>query len=212
MGGAGGPQGGLAEAIAVVNRTQELLPTSFLSPKLPKLRAKPERVYNVEGEQCYGVVQQGLPVHSGGANPNLSIVQASPSLFEAMDSTDNQFIIKGAIAAGLLRFTVVARLSNGQGGAVSGKEFFDAMMAHFQSKFVTIEGRWIAGIDLDTNIQEFNYWTNPSGGNLADQDAAKKTWTGERAADHRFNNVTIIFKDPPNAPGSYIEVIVHFTR
>lgn len=190
----------------------QLLPASSLSPKRPKLRAKLDQVYNAEGERCYEVVQQGLPAHSAGANPNLSIVQASSSLFEAIDSTDNQFFIKGAIASGLLRFTVVARFANGQVGAVSGKEFFDAMMAHFQSKVVTIEGRWIAGIDLDTNIQQFNYWTDPSGGNLVDQDAAKKTWTGERAADYQFNNVTIVFKDPPNAPGSYIEVIVHFTK
>lgn len=149
---------------------------------------------------------------SRGANPNLSIVQASPSVFEAVDCTNNLFFIKGVIAGGLLRFTVVARLPSGQTGAVSGNEFFDAMMAHFQSNLSTIEGQWIAGIDLDTNIRQFNYWTSPSGGYLSDQDAARRTWTGERAADYQFNKVTIIFKDPPNAPGNYIEVIAHFTK
>jgi len=86
------------------------------------------------------------------------------------------------------------------------------MMANFQPNIAKIEGRWIAGIDLDTNIQQFNYWTGPSGGSLSDQDAAKKTWTGKRAADHQFNKVTIFFKDPPHAPGNYLEVIAHFTK
>ena len=149
---------------------------------------------------------------SAGANPNLRIVQASPSVFEAVECTNNQFFIKGAIAGGLLRFTVVARLPSGQTGAVFGKELFEAMMAHFQPNVSTIEGQWIAGIDLDTNIQQFNYWTGPSGGYLSDQHAAKRTWTGERAADYQFNNVAIIFKDPPNAPGNYIEIIAHFTK
>jgi hypothetical protein len=151
-------------------------------------------------------------VRSAGANPNLDIIQAGPSVFEAVDCTNNQFFIKGVVTNGLLNFTVVAQLPNGQRGAVSGKEFFDAMMVHFQSNVTTIVGQWIAGVDLDTNIQLFNQWTDPSGGKLSDRDAAKKTWTGQRAADSGFNNATIIFKDPPNAPGNYIEVIAHFTR
>jgi hypothetical protein len=180
------------------------------------LRAEPEPVYNlkVEGGHCYRVGQQELLVHnaSAGGNPNLNVVQATPSVFEAVDCTNNQFCIKGTLARGLLKFTVVARLPSGQTGAVSGTEFFDAMMAQFQSNVTKIEGHWIAGVVLDTNIQQFNYWTGPSGGNLSDQDAAKKTWTGQRAADYQFDNVTIIFKDPPHAPGNYIEVIAHFTR
>jgi hypothetical protein len=149
---------------------------------------------------------------SAGANPNLSVVQASSSVFEAVDCTNNQFFIRGTVAGGLLKFTVVARLPGGQSGAVSGKEFFDAMMGNFQSNVTKIEGHWIAGIGLDTNIQQFNHWTGPSGGKLSDQDAATRTWTGERAADYEFNNATTIFKDPPNAPGNYVEVIVHFTK
>lgn len=151
-------------------------------------------------------------MHSAGANPNLNVVQANSSVFEAVDGTDNQFFIKGILAGGFLRVTVVARLPNGQRGTVSGKDFFDAMMAHFQANVTTIVGQWIAGIDLDTNIEQFNYWTDPNGGSLLDQDAAKRTWAGERAADYGFNNATIIFKDPPNAPGNYIEVIAHSTK
>jgi len=149
---------------------------------------------------------------SAPANPSLSVVQSSSSVFEAVDSTNNQFFIKGALAGGLLKFTVVARLPSGQTGAVAGKEFFDAMMANFQPNVRKIEAHWIAGIDLDTNIRQFNKWTGPSGANLSDRDAAKKTWTGQRAAGYQFNNVTIVFKDPPNAPGAYMEVIAHFSK
>jgi hypothetical protein len=153
-----------------------------------------------------------VPNASAGVNPSLNVVQASTSVFEAEDRTNNQLSIRGTLAGGLLQFTVVARPPSGQTGAVSGKEFFDAMMAHFQPRVTKIEGNWSAGIDLDTNIQQFNYWTGPGGGNLSDQDAARRTWTGKRAAAYGFNNVTILFKNPSHAPGSYVRVIAHFTR
>lgn len=160
------------------------------------------------------VRSQGLSVSnaSTGTNPNLRVVQSTSSIFEAVDSTNSQFYIKGVLVGGLLRFAVVARLPNGQTGVVSGKEFFDAMMANFQANVTRIEGHWLAGIDLDANIQEFNYWTGSSGGYLSDQDAAKKTWTGKRAEDHQYNKVAIVFKDPPHAPGNYLEVIAHFSK
>jgi len=152
-------------------------------------------------------------VHNPSAptNPNLRIVQASPSLFRAEDSTNSQFFIMGALTQGVLTFTVVARLSTGQTGMVSGREFFDALMTHFQPSVIAIEAHWIMGIDLDTNIEQFNYWTGPGGG-LADSDAARKTWTGRRAADYQFNNVAILFKNPQNSPGKYIEVAARFTK
>lgn len=168
----------------------------------------------VEGYHCLWMRSQGLPVPnaSAGANPNLRVVQSSSSIFEAVDSTNSQFFIKGVLVGGLLKFMVVARLPSGPSGAVSGKEFFDAMMANFQANVTKIEGHWLAGIDLDANIQQFNYWTGSSGGSLSDQDAAKKTWTGKRAEDHQFNKVAIVFKDPPHAPGNYLEVIAHFSK
>jgi hypothetical protein len=129
-----------------------------------------------------------------------------------VDASDNLFFIRGTLAGGLLKFTVVSRLPSGRRGAVPGNEFFEAMMASFRARVTRIEGHWVAGIDLDTNIDQFNYWTGPSGGNTPDQEAARRTWTGRQAARHRFGKVTIIFKDPPNAPGNYIEVIAHFAK
>lgn len=85
------------------------------------------------------------------------------------------------------------------------------MMAHYGNSVTKIEGHWVAGIDLETNIQQFNTYTGP-GHNLSDNDAAKETWTGKRAKDHGFTNARVIFKDPPNAPGNYIEVYAEFTR
>jgi hypothetical protein len=146
------------------------------------------------------------------ANPNLRIVTADASTFDAEDRTDQRFFIKSKLVGGVLKFTVVAELAGGQRGAVSGKEFFAAMMVNFLPHVTTIEGHWIAGIDLDANIQQFNALTDPAGGNLPDPEAAEKTWTGRRAAGHGFPRVAIVFKDPPGAPGKYIEIIARFTR
>jgi hypothetical protein len=153
-------------------------------------------------------------VHTAGGpvNPNLAVLKADASTFEAVDRNDNRFFIKGTLTGGVLSFTVVAELTGGQRGAVSGKDFFAAMMANYLPRITTIVGHWITGVDLDTNIRQFNTLTDPAGGSLPDPDAAKQTWTGRRATDYQFARVAVIFKDPPDAPGSYTEVVAHFTK
>jgi hypothetical protein len=153
-------------------------------------------------------------VHDMPANPNNpNIVVApstSPALYKATDRTNPDYFIKGTLAGGTLEFTVVAKIS-GQTGSVSGQDFFAAMMAHFTVAAVqTIRGIWVAGLDLDTNIEQFNTLTTQG---MSDIDAAKGTWTGQRAKDYGFTNVKINWKDPPgDHPGQYTEVTVSLTR
>jgi hypothetical protein len=182
------------------------------------LRAEPEPVYNieVEGDHCYPVGEQGLLVYNALANPNNPniVVDASvtsSSIYRATDCTNPNHSIRGTLGGqGVLEFTLVGR-TPGQTSAVSGQDFVAAMMAHFGPANVkTIKGHWIAGIDLGTNIDQFNALTRQG---LSDIDAAKNVWTGQRAKDYGFLNVKIDFKDPPrNAPGQYVEVIASFTR
>jgi hypothetical protein len=88
---------------------------------------------------------------------------------------------------------------------VRASEVFEALI-----KYPQFKTDWIAGIDLDTNIDQFNALTNQG---KSDNDAAKGTWTGQRAADFQFTNVKVTWKDPPgNHPGQYTEVTVLFTR
>jgi hypothetical protein len=146
-------------------------------------------------------------------NPNILVDTAvtSASVYKAIDSTNPNHFITGTLAGqGVLEFTVVAR-TVGQSSGVSGQDFFAALMAHFGAANVnTIQARWSAGIDLDTNINQFNDATRRG---LKDNDAAKYTWTGQRAKDYGFTNAKVIFKNPPgDHPGQYVEVAAEFTR
>jgi hypothetical protein len=153
-------------------------------------------------------------VHNMSANPNnpniLVDPATGPSLYKATDCTNPNYFIQGTFAGGVLEFTVVAKV-RGQTGKVSGQDFFAATMVHFTPGAVkAIKGHWIAGIDLDTNIDQFNALTKQG---LADIDAAKGVWTGQRAKDYGFAKATISFKDPPgDHPGQYLEVVAIFTR
>jgi hypothetical protein len=146
-------------------------------------------------------------------NPNITVDTSvtSSGSYRAIDCTNPNHSIRGVLSGqGVLEFTVIAK-SQGQTSGVSGQDFFAAMMTHFGLANVkTIKGHWIAGLDLDTNINQFNALT---GQGLSDEDAAIAVWTGQRAKDYGFINVKIDFKDPPgNYPGQYVEVIASFTR
>ena len=85
------------------------------------------------------------------------------------------------------------------------------MMAHFTPAAVsTIRGHWVAGLDLDTNLDQFNALVRQG---VSILDAAKRTWTGRRAMEYSFVNATTDFTNPPSSPaGCYVEVQVSFTR
>ena len=83
------------------------------------------------------------------------------------------------------------------------------MMDHFGVKSRRIKAVWMARNNMDTNMDQFNRLTMPEIG-LSDEEAARRTWTGRRAADHGFTTAAIQFKD--GSPGVYLEVHVQFTR
>src|SRR5262245_34213590 len=151
-----------------------------------------------------------MPANPNNANIVVDGSQTSASMYRATDQTNPGHFIRGTLTGGVLEFTVVAR-TVGQPSAVSGEDFFAAMMAHFgQHNVQTILGHWVSGIDLDTNIDQFNAMTLAG---LSEIDAAKATWTGKRAMDYEFAKVAIRFSAPPKAaPGQYIEVVALFSR
>lgn len=143
------------------------------------------------------------------SNPHLQIVASTVSVFRAEDHNDSRFFIFATLAGGVLRFEVVAKLATGERGAVSGKEFFAAMMTHFGIKTRIIEANWSRTGGLTSNLDQLNRATAAG---LSVEDAAPLTWTGLRAADFGYDNVTVIHALPLGAAGNYDDVRVHFNR
>jgi hypothetical protein len=123
------------------------------------------------------------------ANPNLLVVSAAASMFRAEDASDPRFYIFGSLLSGVLRFEVVARLANGKRGTIFGKEFFAAMMNHFNARIVMIESDWSVASGLTANIDRFN---RACAAGITVENAAALTWTGLRASEHGFDVVTFI--------------------
>ena len=64
----------------------------------------------------------------------------------------------------------------------------------------------------EARLRAFNRWTDPALGGLSDEEAAWKTWTGQRATtDCGFGTVRMDVAEPPS-PGHYEDAIVFFSR
>ena len=143
-------------------------------------------------------------------NLNIKIVEANPSTFDAEDTNDPRFSIHGDLVDGYLRFDVVAETIAGERGTIRGFEFFDAMMAHFGDTVTAIEGDWSDLIpELTGNLDRFNEQTAAGS---PQQQAALETWTGRMAVRHGFTSIEIKHALPPDAEGSYREVLVQFRK
>ena len=86
---------------------------------------------------------------------------ATTSTFRAEDGNDPRFYLFATLVSGVMRFEVVAKRMTGERGAVSGKQFFAAMMAHFGAKVAIIESEWSMASGLTTNIDLLNRATAP---------------------------------------------------
>ncbi|HTU91144.1 MAG TPA: hypothetical protein VMF69_13785 [Gemmataceae bacterium] len=152
-------------------------------------------------------------------NPNLVVLasQTSATTFRAEDCTDNRFFIFGTLGSGVLRFEVVRRLTTGEQSTITGREFFDAMMAHFGAIVRAIEGNWSnANPERLSNLTRFNQATANSRVALGTA-ALVATRTGQWADDLGYSKVRFILLDPdpqidPNARGKFTKVIVHFSK
>jgi hypothetical protein len=144
-------------------------------------------------------------------NPNLIVDPAATSAteFRATDALNGLHYIHGKLIGSELSFAVVARTPGANRG-VSGREFFAAMVEHFGEKNIqVIRGQWSSGIDMDANIDRFNALVSAGYDEI---DAAKLTWTGQRAMAYQFTNVRIDLKNPASSSGNYFEVVVTFRR
>jgi hypothetical protein len=148
-------------------------------------------------------------VSNAPTHPNLVVLIARGSMFRAEDRNDSRFYIFATLANGILRFEVVARLMTGERGTVSGKVFFAAMMSHFGASVKIIEANWSRASGLTVNLDQLNRATSAG---LSVEDAALLTWTGLRAAEYGYDNVTVIQALPQGAQGNYDKVAVYFTR
>jgi len=132
-------------------------------------------------------------------------ITATTSQFRAEDAGDPRFYILGTLTSGLLRFEVVAQLTNGDRGSVSGKELFAAMMAHFGGRIRIIEGNWSKVSGWTTNLDLFNRATAAG---VSKENAAALTWTGLRASEYGYNTVTV--PQSVGTPGNYDDVFAQF--
>jgi hypothetical protein len=140
----------------------------------------------------------------------MRIVQVTPSIFEAWDDADDRFFIFATLGSGVLRFDVIARLPDGTKGGTRGREFFDAMMAHFGAKVRVIEARWNRVRPVSTNLDLFNRAT--AAGLPPEQAALVATKTGQWADDCGFSQVKMVTLDPRYQIGNYDEVVVQFSK
>jgi hypothetical protein len=139
----------------------------------------------------------------------LAITTATASTFRAEDAGDPRFYLFATLVSAILRFEVVARLPTGERGAVSGREFFAALMAHFGARVTTIEADCNRAGGLTTNIDQLNRAT---GAGASVEAAAPLTWTGLRASEYGYDKVTVIHALPQGAQGRYDSVRVRFSR
>jgi hypothetical protein len=160
-------------------------------------------VYNVEveGDHCYRAGGQALLVHNTSPNPDLVPDPANTAThYRAEDCTHPGSYIDFTLQLGVVFGSVEAH------GAVRGTEFFDAMIDHFGVTNITaIHGIWTEA--LDSNLGDFN---DARARGVSEPEAARDTWTGQRARDHGFTQAQVTFRTPPMFPHSAVTAV--FTR
>src|SRR3954469_21138178 len=105
-------------------------------------------------------------------HPDLVVVasQTTASTFRAEDRNDGRFYVYGTLASGVLRFEVIRRIG-ADCSPITGRELFDAMMAHFGAKVRVIEARWNNADPAKTsNLDRFN--RAMASGTLSEEQAA----------------------------------------
>jgi len=93
----------------------------------------------------------------------------------------------------------------GSHNVVRGKLLFHLMIQHYGSSIRTIHCYWN---DDSTNLAEFNRYTKLG---MSEKEAASKVWSGARAIEHGFVNVTMAERIKAG-PGAYAVVGADFSR
>jgi len=174
-------------------------------------------VYNIEIEsnRLHRVRFRGLLVSNAPILPEGMVLRSRATdkdYFLAEDRENAAFFIKGSLTAGRLSFAVVAVVDGQRGpSALTGRQFFDAMMAHFGTRRVkVIFAEWSnARPGLKTNLDLFNLETRNG---VANQNAAFRTKTGQWVRDYNFKAIRSLETTPNAFPGGYEPVLVEFVR
>ena len=132
---------------------------------------------------------------------------ATTTNFRAEDPNDPRFFIFATLGSGVLRFEVIAQLSTGERGTVTGKGLFGAMMAHFGGRVRSIEANWSRASGLTTNLDQLN---RAMIAGLGENDAASLTWTGLRASEFGYDKIAV--NDLSGFHGDYEIARVEFGR
>ncbi len=130
--------------------------------------------------------------------------------FRAEDSAEPAFFIEGSVSSGTLTFTVVA-VVGGHKGQWTGRQFFDALMAHFGSRRVkVISAIWSdARPELRTNFDIFNAETRRG---ASKEDAAFATKSGQWSSGYKNTMIESLETTPEGVPGGYEQVLVDFVK
>jgi hypothetical protein len=171
-------------------------------------------VYNfqLEGDHCYRVEQQGLLVHHMSL-PQGMVQTSNPNNknhFRAEEGGNPDFFIDGSLKAGTVSFMVIAEI-NGKRGVFKGYEFFDAMLDYFGIQRVKkISAQWSdARREYRTNLDIFN---NETKGGATKDIAAFATHTGRWSRNRGFTIILSIDTTPDDFPGGYEQVLVEFGK
>lgn len=120
------------------------------------------------------------------------------------DSTDPRLSAFATVDhRGVLSISLRTVIGDRRSAVLRGREQFSRILAHFGRRVAGIKGNWQFG----TNLDEVNRLT-AEGASL--EDAAGRTWTGRRAAEAGFTEVTVLSFH--GGPGSFSSVQVLFTR
>jgi hypothetical protein len=146
------------------------------------------------------------------ADPSSASNSGKPGNSTKPGGTDNSFdwwplrepgramgIMATLSQAGVLEFGIEA----GPASNVRGTEMFKRMMQHFGNNVKAIQGSWYYGDNLAA-VKKF------TAAGLSLEEAATRTWTGKRAAEHGYTKVKIL--EAKGAPGHYTEVKALFER
>jgi hypothetical protein len=150
------------------------------------------------------VVAPCPPAAAAGCDPELRA--ATSTYYDLRNKKKSRnFITAEVTAKGYFKFYVENPPKTTPQTGCPGRWLFRAAWDHFVAEGVRIlgvRGDWTFGDNLD----EFNRLT--ANGATGLEDAARSTWTGQRAAEVGFTTVAIL--DTDGSPGNYVSVDVVF--
>jgi hypothetical protein len=128
---------------------------------------------------------------------------ATGERYYVRDSSNPRFYAEGTVTRrGELSIAIRAELESGaRSTLIRGQEQFERILGFFHGQFTSIKGNWQFG----TNLAKINELTS---GGMSIEQAAAKTWTGERAAAAGYSRVTVVGAE--GAAGHYTSVQVLF--